>query len=197
MDKKLSDNELINDILMHYRKKTGKYYVPKDINNKVFVKVDNFWWELDITTPIKSATIYNMGMGKNTDRDVSELEICEAKDWTYLNWEGTKILDNNLNTGWLDRQGNFYGCDYRYHRLQAELIHNADEETLEYRGYVKITKTAFHGMRLEAVLPSDKNYKLIRPTAMQMNYLNSSDIENLEDVKFMLRIATGEVENEM
>ncbi len=188
------EKDKIDDIKLHFKKKSGKYYIPKDLNNKAFVKIDNFWWELDISTPLKKATVYNMGSGRMTEIDVSGDEICEAKDWQYLNWEGTEILSNKYETGWLDRDGKFYGCDYRCHSMQAELIHNADERSLELAGYIKITNIYFHGMQLEALLVHDRNHNLIKPTQAQLQYLNQSNIKNLDSVNFLARRANGEVE---
>lgn len=110
-----------------------------------FVKIVNrngelpFWWEYDESTPIYNATIYNMSGGRQTEWDLRDYEIVEAEDWEYLDYNNTIILSNIYKTGWLSPNGKFYGCDYRCHNLQAQLVHNKSEFELENLGFIKIT----------------------------------------------------------
>ncbi len=109
-----------------------------------FVKYDHFWWEYDETTSKNNATLINVVGGHNSCNDITKCEIVEAKDFEYLDWNGTKVLDERYQSGWLDRKGNFYGCEFEYHRLQAELVHHSSLRELERQGWIHIDKDMFY-----------------------------------------------------
>ena len=96
-----------------------------------YVKYKNFWWEYDESTPKNKAKLINLVGGYNTGNDITNCEIVEAKSFEDLNWYGTTIYDDKYPYGWLDRNGKFYGCDFKEHSLQAELVHHSDRRKLE------------------------------------------------------------------
>lgn len=117
---------------------------------KTFVKYNNFWHEVDSNTPPHSATLFNLGLGRMTEVDITNMEKAYANSLSDLNWNGTKLLDNSVyKTGWLAPDGTFYGCDYSCHSAQAKLVHKKDEETLEREGYIKITLEAWYNRNQE------------------------------------------------
>ena len=141
---------------------------------KQFVKYENWWWELDTTTPSDNATLYNMFGGKNSGVDVTGLEVVHAQNWRDLDWRGTAAYDSKYKTGWLSLDGKFYGCDYRYHDYNARFIHGKTEDQLENEGWVKIAcrlnlqtrqiegLQAIFGCRDGYTYPSSEQLKYIR-----------------------------------
>lgn len=167
--------------------KTAIYYTPKT-DGITFVKVDNYWWELDTTTPLSSATIYNRMGGKQTELDLTNAQIMEAQKWSDLDWKGTSVYDNKYQTGWLSPQGKFFGCDYTNHTSQAKLVHNLTEREMENLGWIKLTHIRNNFNEVVALMGYDKDYKRILPTKEQMAYLIQSDIANLDEIKFNIRV---------
>lgn len=133
-----------------------------------FVKFDNIWWIYDETTPPNNATVSNLIGGRFTNKDISNLQIVEALDYSHLNWLNTIVLDNSKKYGWLDRNGIFYGCDYVLHDIQAHFIHKSTRETLEQLGWVHISKN-LGGETIARYCADYKNG--IMPTDAQMLYL--------------------------
>ena len=93
--------------------------------------------------------------------------IVEAKDWKDLDWKGTDLFNDKYKTGWLNLKGDFFGCDYRHHDLQAELVHGKSEKELEEIGFIKLTYNYSSKPELVALLGS-KNGRSIPPTPLQM-----------------------------
>ena len=144
-----------------------------------FVKFDDFWWEYDDSTPKEKAKLINMVGGYNTGNDITNCEIVEANDFDNLDWYGTTVYDNNYKYGWIDREGNFYGCDYREHGLQAELVHHSTRIKLERAGWIHISKDMMSdtGKTMANFCGDYENG--IMPTDAQVLYLSKhSEIEN-------------------
>ena len=167
--------------------KTAMYYTPKT-NGITFVKFDNYWWELDTKTSLNNATIYNRMGGKQTELDLTNAQIMEAQKWSDLDWKGTSVYDNKYQTGWLSPQGVFYGCDYTNHTSQAKLVHNLTEREMENLGWIKLTHIRNNFNEVVALMGYDRNYNRILPTKEQMSYLIQSDIANLDEIKFNIRV---------
>ena len=104
-----------------------------------FYKIDNFWWELE------GKKLYNMSGGHQLAEwfNIKPDDIVEVNDWDDLDWTGTEIYNNDLKTGWIDRNGIFYGCGYEWHSKQADFIHKKTQRDLEILGYVKVYKSNF------------------------------------------------------
>lgn len=134
-----------------------------------FVKYNNFWWEYDDRTPKNKAKIINLVGGYNTGNDISNCEIVEAESFEDLDWNGTDILNDKYTTGWLDRHGKFYGCEYHSHSLQAELVHHSSRRELEKKGWIHIGQDMFYGKQLAQYFGDYENGVI--PTDAQMLYL--------------------------
>lgn len=166
----------------------NKFYRLKDINNKAFVKIDGYWWELDVSTPINKATVRNLtSLGKMSDIDISLNQIVEAENYHKLDWVGTRILDAKYKTGWLDLDGNFYGCDYRCHKEQARILFNCSERDLEKKGFVKFaSENAFlKSEKIIFIFGRDENYQIIKPTPRQRMFIMSSEAVNKDELKYL------------
>ena len=151
---------------------------------KTFVRYKNFWWEYRHDSPLDSARLFNMygdfvDDGYFCQADIRDAEMVDADGYQDLDWEGTQVLSRNSRFGWVDRNGVFYGCDWRSHELQAYLIHKCDKRELEQKGWIHISAPSkrdsyvinalFYGDYKNGVMPTDK----------QMEYLCSRN-----DVQF-------------
>lgn len=175
------------EFILHIRKKAdeltnAKFYQCKP-DNLAFVKIDNFWWELDTKTPLNKATVYNRFGGRQTGLDLSNSTIVEAKDWQHLDWLGTSVYDNAFTTGWLSPQGKFFGCSYSSHNSQAELVHGKPESQLEAEGWIKLTRNIGNERQLVAYAGRDKFNNYIAPTHLQFEYLQKCALYNYGQIK--------------
>lgn len=99
---------------------------------KNFVKVNGIWREYNPET--------NEIVGESGYFDISNFETMQAESVHDLDWNGTVVLNKKLRTGWLNPEGEFFGCEPWCHKLQAQIIHRSDERKLEEGGWVRITK---------------------------------------------------------
>lgn len=172
------------EFILYLKKRLKEVFYKCEDGNLAYVKIDNFWWELDTTTPLNNATIYNLVGGRQTEWDLTKAEIVEAKDWQHLDWSGTCLYDNTLKTGWLNPEGKFFGCDYRNHSSQANYVHGKRERDLELEGWIKLTYYWSDEKKLIALIGRDKNHEVIIPTEKQWQYLsNNRDISNLSTIE--------------
>ena len=103
-----------------------------------FVKINNFWWNLE------GNFLYNIAGGRQMAEWHKPFnEIVIEDDWIDLDWKDTVIHNNNFKTGWINRNGLFFGCDYETHSIQAEFVHKKSERELELLGWIKIYKSMF------------------------------------------------------
>lgn len=176
------------EYILYIKKRTAEnesavYYNCKT-DGMAFVKVNNYWWEFDTKTPLNKATVYNRVGGRMTELDLTNKNIVEAKDWQYLDWSGTCVLNNQLQTGWLSPDGVLFGCDYRCHSTQAEYVHKKHENELEIAGWVKLTYNYGNTNELMAYFGRDTHHRLIPPTDKQMDYLLKCKLYNKSDVEY-------------
>lgn len=154
-------------------------FVKININNRDGIP---FWWEYDESTPLYSATLYNMFGGKNSGNDIRDYEIVDANGWACLDYFGTIVYHDSYKTGWLSPDGKFYGCDYTSHMTHARLVHKCSERELEEKGFIKITKSYKYYGRLE-VLCYDQ------PTLDQIKWFKENYTEkNREEVLYKLEL---------
>ena len=97
----------------------------------------NGWWEL------KNGYCYNRNGGKHQHIPGDDDIIVEADDWSDLDYSHLLVKDSLY--GWINPQGDFYGCNYRDHSALAELYLHKCERQLEKDGWIKIYKDAFDG----------------------------------------------------
>lgn len=146
-----------------------------DIQDKTcYIFYNNYWWELVRIRNGRKSTFRCLNVwGSGFDLEEKQLaSICRkyrlaiVTDRTELDWKGTCVYDDKYETGWVDRQGNFYGCDYEAHSAQAELIHKTSERVLEMKGWIKLTYGFGH--KNEPIILYDPDTK---PTKQQIDYI--------------------------
>ena len=104
-------------------------------NNKF---IDNGYWEIidneyDVGDIVR---VENYSGGFHPHRIQPNDEIITS-DWTtimrkhYLNKQDSQY-------GWIDLEGNFYGCEYQEHKMCAEACFGLSERDAEKAGFVKI-----------------------------------------------------------
>ena len=68
--------------------------------------------------------------------------VCEKDEFIYSTWqeiETNRFLKNqDADYGWIDKKGNFYGCEYEEHAYCIRAISNMDEYEAERNGWIKI-----------------------------------------------------------
>ncbi len=104
-----------------------------------------------------------------------------AENWADLDWTGTILMDENYKTGWLDRDGVFYGCDYHYHDALGKILFGKSERELEQMGYIKISGK--DGMYCAHY---DWKYINLMPSDAQLEYLLTRTDVNQRDVIYAL-----------
>lgn len=157
--------------------------------SNLYVKTNGLWWKYDQTTPKSSARLFGIKKGLIKENiNISSKEIISANNFLELNWHNTCVYDNRYKTGWLDPNGIFFGCDYRFHEEQAKLIHNKTDIQLENLGYIKISYENYNTIRNTKVLFASNNTSLC-PTAKQIEYIkNFYNEPNKEDVLSELKL---------
>ena len=136
-----------------------------------FVKYKKIWWQVSKNTPLNSATIRNYDGVKRNYVDITDLPIVEAESFDDLDWYDTKVWDPNSSLGWLDREGNFYGCGFACHDDQARFVHKTNSLNLEILGWIHISSLAphlpgtifaqYYGDYREGVIPTDKQLQYL------------------------------------
>lgn len=165
-----TNEDFIEDILKRLNHLRNKYQL-KDPTKKPFIKIDNFWWELSTEHALNDCTVYNYAGGKMTGLNCTNSHIVEADSWEFLDWKGTDLWSNQYKTGWLAPNGKFYGCDYKFHSMSANLVHHKTESEMEKAGYMKITHSLGNWEKLDLLIPSSINPKYPKPTKAQINYI--------------------------
>ena len=133
----------------------------------IFVKLDKDWWKGDENMQKNDCTICNIKGIKKEHIDLSNIKTVFANSFCDLDWNNTSILNNTSIFGWLDRKGNFYGCGFAEHELQARLIHKTEMKELEKLGWIHISK--FY-RDIMAFYSADYKNGIV-PTFEQLKYL--------------------------
>lgn len=87
-----------------------------------------------------------------------------------LDWTDTKLVDNSYRTGWLSPDGNFFGCAYYLHSLQAKFILKKTELELENEGWCRISNDYLTDK--PTILFDFKNFTR-KPTMDQIEYFKN------------------------
>jgi len=74
---------------------------------------------------------------RKDDGDVI-LESVEAEDLFELDWKKTPLHNDELTSGWLSRNGRFYGCPSKYHDMLAGCVFGIKVAELERTGWVRV-----------------------------------------------------------
>ena len=67
-----------------------------------------------------------------------EIRTEMAYGFDLLDWHGTYLEVQDSESGWLDRNGQFYPCDSRSHDIYAELVLRKTVADLERLGWVRV-----------------------------------------------------------
>ena len=146
-----------------------------------FVKYNNFWWEYDGKTPKNDATLNSIiSFGISSHCDITNCKIDnKTKNYLDLDWKNTSIWNDNSRYGFVDRNGVFYGCDFRHHELQAKIVHKSSRKELEKLGWIVIVENSWQEKstgKLMALYYTGNDY--ILPTTAQLEYLTTrNDLE--------------------
>lgn len=100
------------------------------------LKIDNGWWK------IENNYLYNRAGGSHSYVPNENDIIAEVNDWDDLDY--SYLLKPDSEYGYIDREGNFYGCDYHEHSDIAELYLKTTERELEEKGWIKIYRSHNH-----------------------------------------------------
>ncbi|MBI1912915.1 MAG: hypothetical protein HYS21_13060 [Deltaproteobacteria bacterium] len=65
-------------------------------------------------------------------------EIVEVEHITELDWSKTPLYNDELISGWLSRDGRFYGCPSKYHDTLAACVLGLKVPELENMGWVRV-----------------------------------------------------------
>ena len=97
------------------------------------VVLDNGWWKISEN----GKYLENRSGGYHGYTPREDDIIVEVDDWDDLDY--SYLLKPDSPYGWIDRDGKFYGCDYRHHNaLAIYVFRKDDEEDLIREGWVKV-----------------------------------------------------------
>jgi len=82
----------------------------------------------------------NFVKGQYPFKDASDIisERVDADEKTELDWSKTPLYDSDSKSGWLSRDGTFYGCPGYYHDKFAAYVFGIKVEKLEKTGWARI-----------------------------------------------------------
>ena len=152
-----------------------------------FVKVDGYWYEFDESTPINDARVWNYYGGCMSGLDLSNAQIVEAEDFHFLDWSNTELCSDEFVTGWLNPQGEFYGCSPKNHKEQAKLVHGLEEKDLEEKLYIKLTYLDRLQTNLVAMVPHFKG-QFNEISNHQYKFLKKHPISNFDEIDYIYRM---------
>lgn len=99
-----------------------------------------FYWSLDIGDKW-------IGVARGVYRDKHEgdmiIEVAEARHLTQLDWRKTPFRNDELATGWLSRDGRFYGCPPVHHDVLAFCVLGTKVSDLENMGWTRVYSNRF------------------------------------------------------
>lgn len=154
-----------------------------------FVKFNGGWWK------IKGDIIVNPVGGWCPFTCVSEEDkktIVEMDGFDSFPVE--QVIDGVYNNmmgpyGWINIQGQFFGCDPTFHAMQAREIHHLSEIQLENFSWIKIYKNPKYG-RPDFILPKHRITKQQLDTLTMFGY-HPDVIDNMHDYVSYLDVIDG------
>jgi hypothetical protein len=94
-----------------------------------------FYWSLDIGEKW-------IGVARNIHREKHDydliVESSDAEDLTELDWRKTPFHNDDLASGWLSREGRFYGCPQVNHDVLAYCVLGLKVGEIERLGWVRV-----------------------------------------------------------
>jgi hypothetical protein len=99
-----------------------------------------FYWSLDI-----GDKWIGVARGVYREKHAKDLviEVAEAHHLTQLNWRKTPFHNDELATGWLSRDGRFYGCPSVHHDVIAFCVLGIKVSDLENMGWTRVYSDRF------------------------------------------------------
>ncbi|MBI5643750.1 MAG: hypothetical protein HY954_09790 [Deltaproteobacteria bacterium] len=94
-----------------------------------------FYWSLD--NGEKWIGVARSIWREKHEKDVI-VESAEAQDLTELDWTKTPFHNDTLTSGWLSRDGRFYGCPQVNHDVLAYCVLGIKVGELEQMGWVRV-----------------------------------------------------------
>ncbi len=112
-----------------------KYYLVA-LSKDSYESRENFYWMLD-----KGDKWLNLAkrsiLKPKSGEDIVKAMV-ETNDLTRLDWSETPLYNDDLASGWLSRDGRFYGCPSNYHDTLAYCVLGLKVNELEDMGWVRI-----------------------------------------------------------
>jgi len=65
-------------------------------------------------------------------------EIVKADDVTELDWSRVPLYDNDSSSGWLSREGRFYGCPANFHDRFVAYVLGMKVHKMEKLGWTRV-----------------------------------------------------------
>ena len=82
--------------------------------------------------------VYGSTWPKRGDEHVLETVSLDADDFKRLDWKKSSFYIEDGTSGWLDRDGNFWGCRYGGHSALARWVIQQDYYEMEKAGWVHV-----------------------------------------------------------
>jgi hypothetical protein len=132
------DNETVFKICKKTRSKmkTKHYLVQQNLGSNPDCPLVMIYWLQDKGNKWVHSSNGCSWMPKEEKQKI--LETAEVEDIHELDWTKTSLIDNKHNSGWIDRNGHFYGCTSQNHDIVADLVFNKTVEEMEKQGYVRV-----------------------------------------------------------
>ncbi|MBI5588152.1 MAG: hypothetical protein HY889_07290 [Deltaproteobacteria bacterium] len=99
-----------------------------------------FYWSLDIGD--KWIGVARSVYREKHPEDIVK-EVSEAHHLTQLDWRKTPFRNDELATGWLSRDGRFYGCPAVHHDVIAYCVLGMKVADLEEMGWARVYSNRF------------------------------------------------------
>lgn len=159
-----------------------KYYLIKRIlgNRSGDPIVQIFWSKIEDKDGMR-VTVNDVGGWSPFDKSCKVLETVEVEDYSELDISKTteykrlfkNSKDNNIDFGWLDREGRVYYCNYHDHISLLDYLFNLGEWDAEQQGWVKIDKEKMY--YYESFPPG------VKLTPEQRNWLSQNGFEIFDE----------------
>ena len=132
----------------------------------------NGFWQL-VKNEKGELYLMNRGGGHHPYDESCGTDFIEVEKYEDLPFKEYYISDN-YKTGWLDRNGRFYGCAYEDHSFVARMCFHKEEKELEEEGWIKITKSCYGNSFFTSIDGTLDYYYLVDwdMTAEQKNWLS-------------------------
>ncbi|MBI5809931.1 MAG: hypothetical protein HZB21_01890 [Deltaproteobacteria bacterium] len=110
------------------------YFLVSPVNNNPGGRKHFFWMLDNVDTWI--------GVARGIWRPKHEADIiketAKAEHITRLDWTKTPFHNDSLASGWLSRDGRFYGCPQIFHDIFAAIVLGIKVGELEKTGWVRV-----------------------------------------------------------